>query len=238
MDEIYVLDKKVRLAQPKGGFRTSLDSVMLAAAVQAKNAETVLDAGCGVGGASFCLLHRLDVRLTGIDINAEYVELARTNNGLNARQGDFEVADIRDFRLNETHLFDHIMINPPFFEAGAHMPSPDLGRAQANGHLDEDLSLADWIKSAHRLVKSKGSITIIYPAYGIDRIIQAMGKRFGAIEIIPLWPKKDVDARRVIVRALKDRQTQARLLQGIILHNSDGSYTLEAEKILREGISI
>jgi len=238
MEEIYVLGKKVRLAQPQGGFRTSLDSVILAAAVPAKEGETVLDAGCGVGGAAFCLLHRVDVRLTGVDTNSEYIELAQKNNSLNGRQGDFQSGDIRDFRLNETHLFDHVMMNPPFFEAGAHMPSPDMGRAAANGHLNEDISLKDWIKAAHRLVKSKGSVTIIYPASGIDKIIQAMGKSFGALEIIPLWPKVGAEARRVIVRALKDRHTPARILHGIILHNPDGGYTLEAEKILRDGFPL
>ena len=238
MEEIYVLDRKVRLLQPEGGFRTSLDSVMLAAAVPARDGESVLDAGCGVGGAAFCLLHRMDARLTGIDINAEYIDLAVRNNALNPRQGVFAVADIRHYPTPAKPVFDHVMMNPPFFEAGAHTPSPNAGRATANGHQEADISLADWIHAAHRLVKSKGSITIIYPATGVDRIVEAMGRRFGAIEIIPLWPKSGEDARRVIVRARKDRQTPARIAAGIILHNPEGGYTLEAERILRDGVAI
>lgn len=238
MEEIYVLDRKVRLLQPECGFRTSMDSVMLAAAVPAQDGESVLDAGCGVGGAAFCLLHRIDARLTGIDVNAEYIDLAVRNNALNPRQGEFALADIREYPAPAKPVFDHIMMNPPFFEAGAHTPSPNAGRAAANGHQEEDISLAHWVHAAHRLVKSKGSMTIIYPATGVDRIVEAMGRRFGAIEIIPLWSKSGEDARRVVVRARKDRQTPARIAAGIILHNPDGSYTLEAERILRDGIAI
>ncbi len=234
--EIYVLDKKVRLMQPQGGgFRTSLDSVMLAAAVPAKVGQSVLDMGCGVGGASFCLLWREDVQLTGIDVNAGYVELARKNNDLNAKSARFDVADIREY---QSPLFDHVMLNPPFFEAGTHLSSPDEGKARANGHIDEDLSLKDWIKAAHRLVKSNGSMTIIYPSGGIDKIIQFMGKSFGAIEIIPLWQRAGAEARRVILRAIKDRQTPARILPGLILHETDGSYTIEADSVLRNGNKI
>ena len=230
--EIYVLDKKVRLLQPEGGFRTSLDSVMLAAAVPAKPGETVLDLGCGVGGASFCLLWRVDAKLTGIDINAEYIELAKANAPLNGKAAEFAVADIREY---QAPLFDHVMMNPPYLEAGAHLPSPNEGRAVANGHQDEDLSLKDWIKAGHRLVKSNGTLTIVYPTSGMDRIIQAFGRSFGAVEIIPLWPRVGVESKRVIIRAIKDRQTQARILPGLILHDLDGGYTIEADSVLRSG---
>ena len=82
--EIYVLDKKVRLLQPADGFRTSLDSVMLAAACPAQGGERVLDMGCGVGGALFCLLHRVpECYLTGIDIQSLCIELANKNKSLN-----------------------------------------------------------------------------------------------------------------------------------------------------------
>ncbi len=239
MEEIYVLDKKVQLLQPDGGFRTSLDSVMLAAACPANAGEKVLDAGCGVGGASFCLLWRVpEIRLTGVDWFGDYIELAKKNNALNGHSAEFVQSDIRQFNADSKPVFDHVIINPPFNEAGKHMPSPDEARAQANGHLQEDLTLSDWIKAAHRLVKSNGSVTIIYPAHGIDKILIGFGKAFGAIEIIPLWPRAGVEAKRVIVRAIKDRQTPSRILPGIVLHNEDGSYTTEADEILRTGRNI
>jgi tRNA1(Val) A37 N6-methylase TrmN6 len=239
-EEIYVLDKKVRLLQPpEGGFRTSLDSVMLAAACPAKAGENVLDAGCGVLGAGLCLLWRVpDLHLTGVDWEETYVGLARQNAALNGVEDRVRVqsSDIRayDPGLGKA-VFDHVIINPPYREAGRHTPSPDDLRAQALGHQVHDLTLDDWIKAGHRLVKSGGSVTIIYPTSGLAQILEAMGRKFGAVEMIPLWPRVEEESKRVIVRAIKDRQTPARLHFGLVLHEADGAYTAETEKILRDG---
>lgn len=232
--ETYVLNKKVRLLQPEaGGFRTSLDSVMLAAACPANESETVLDLGCGVGGAGLCVTWRAKVRLTGIDRETAYIELAQRNAALNQADAKFFVADIRNFTADQA--FSHVILNPPYREAGTHTPSPDAIRAHANGHLEGNLSLEDWIRAAHRNLQSKGSVTIVYPASGTDKILRAFGKKFGAIEIIPLWPRAGVEAKRVIIRALKDRQSPARILPGLVLHKENGDYTDDAEKILRSG---
>ncbi|HOO51008.1 MAG TPA: methyltransferase [Alphaproteobacteria bacterium] len=235
--EIHVLDKQVRLLQPAdGAFRTSLDSVMLAAACPAQKGDHVLDLGCGVGGAPFCLTFRCpEIRLSGIEREQVYYDLAQQNAALNdvSDRTEFYCCDIRDFEVLQKPIYDQVMLNPPFREAGDHTPSPHELRAVAHGHQDDELSLEDWIKVAHELVKNGGGVTIIYPASGTDRIIRALGKRFGAVEIIPLWPRASVEAKRVIIRAIKDRKTPARIHAGLVLHKEDGSYTDEAEHVLR-----
>lgn len=234
--EIHVLDHKVRLLQAEGGFRTSLDSVMVAAACPAKDGDRVLDMGCGVGGASFCILWRLPKsHVTGVDIQQDHVDLARRNIALNEREGyaDFVCEDIRDFRPEDR--FDHILCNPPYLDADSYTPSVLTRRATALGHHGSDVTLKDWIDAGFHNLKGGGSLTIIHRADYTDKIIHGMGKKFGAIEIIPLWPKAGQDARRVIVRAIKHRKTPCRLHSGIILHEDNGNYTKEADAILRDG---
>ncbi len=240
--EIQVLDKRVRLLQPAdGAFRTSLDSVMLAAACPAKSGDHVLDLGCGVGGASFCLTYRCpEIRLSGVEWEQVYFDLAQQNAALNgvSDRSEFYCCDIRDFEVPQKPIYDQVMLNPPFREARDHTPSPHELRAKAHGHQEEELSLEDWIKVAHRLLKNGGGITIIYPASGTDRIIRGLGKMFGAVEIIPLWPRVGVEAKRVIIRAIKDRKTPARIHAGLVLHEADGSYTTQADQVLRESREI
>lgn len=231
--EIYVLDKRVRLLQATGGFRTSLDSVMLAAACPAQGGDHVLDMGCGVGGAGFCVLFRVPgTHLTGVDIQGDHIALANQNIALNAMEGraDFINADIRDYTASQP--FDHVICNPPYMEAGTHMRSPSSAKATAHGH-DDDLSTEGWLEAGFRALKSSGTLTMIHRADKVDKIILGLKKRFGAVEVIPLWPRAGDDAKRVIVRAVKDRKTPARLHSGVILHNADGSYTDQAESILR-----
>lgn len=237
-EKIHVLDKKVPLLQPEQGFRTSLDSVMLAAACPAAGDDSVLDIGCGVGGAGFCLLYReKQLHLTGVDIQPIMVELANENAKLNGfeKQCNFVQSDVRSFT---SAVFDHVICNPPYLEAATHIPSPDESLAIARGHQNEDISLEDWIKTAHRLVKSNGSLTLIHRADRLDGILQALGKMFGKTEIFPLWPKTGQSASRVIVRTWKDKRSPLTLHNGLVLHDEGGKYTKEADAVLRDGMKL
>lgn len=264
--EIYVLNKRLKLRHSATGFKTSMDSVLLAAACPAVEGDHILDMGCGVGGAGLCVLTRVaGAKLSGVEIQGEHAELARQNAEANnmAERAEFITADIQGFRREKA--FHHIICNPPYLEAGKHLrspseekatamggvaytPHPTSGKAQApnlsypsplakgggvGGGIDNPV-LKDWIDTAHFCLKSNGSFTMIHRADKIDKIILGMGKRFGALEIIPLWPKAGQDAKRVIVRAIKDRKTPTSLKAGLILHNEDGSYTDRTEHILRE----
>lgn len=238
--EIYVLDQKIRLLQPADGFRTSLDSVMLAAACPAAAGDRVLDMGCGVGGASFCLLHRVpECQVTGVEIQSLCINLANQNKLLNnnTERCEFICGNVCEYSVeNPPGRFDHVICNPPYLEAGAHTQSPHEGKAVALGH--ESASLQDWLDAGFRNIKSGGTFTIIHRADMVDKIILGLGKRFGAVEIVPLWPRQGEIAKRIVIRAIRDRKTPATLHPGLVLHEKDGSYTPEAEKILRGGLPL
>lgn len=226
---IHVLDKKLALQQPENGFKTSIDAVLLAAACKAKAGERVLDLGCGVGSAGLCLLRRVDgLALTGIDIQSDQVEIAKENAAANELNATFETADIRGF---EAAPFDHIICNPPYNNAGAHLRSPSESKALAMGHAET--TLQDWMDAGNRLLKHGGSLTLIHKADAVDEIIKGLKNRFGAVEIIPLWPKAGEPAKRVIVRAVRNAKSPARIHAGLVLHQGSGDYTEEAENILR-----
>jgi tRNA1(Val) A37 N6-methylase TrmN6 len=199
--------------------------------------------GSGVGGAGFCLLARVpECHVTGVDIQADHVELAERNIELNKAAGRaaFICSNIMDFMTDSAaaERFDHVICNPPYLEAGAHTPSPQEKLATARGHAEEDMDVKSWVDSGFRLLQSGGSLTVIHRADQTDKIIQALGRRFGAVVIIPLWPYEGEAAKRVIIRAVKDRKTPASLHPGIILHAPGGAYTEAAEKILRDGLPI
>ncbi|MFP4314349.1 MAG: tRNA1(Val) (adenine(37)-N6)-methyltransferase [Alphaproteobacteria bacterium] len=230
---ISVLNGAVRLQQIEGGFKTSIDAVLLAASCPAKNGQSILDLGCGVGSAGLSVLHRLpQSTLKGIDIQADHIEIANGNAALNNRQAVFECADIRSY---QGALFDHVICNPPFEDAGAHLVSPSDKKAAARGHLQGDINLEDWVKCAFNNLKSGGSLSIIHKAGATQKILQAFGKSFGATEIIPLWPKSGKEAKRVIIRTRKHRKSPAHIHPGLVLHDEDGTYTKAAEMILRQG---
>lgn len=233
---IHILGKSVKLRQIEDGFHSGLDAVMLAAACPAKAGDHILDLGAGVGTAGLAVLRRApEVQLTGVEIQDDHAELAKHNAQENSMddRATFICEDIREYREQS---FDHVICNPPYMEAGAHAPSPSAKRAKALGH--EDTNLEDWIACAFECIKGQGSFTMIHRADHIDKIIQALGKRFGALQIIPLWPRHGHSAKRVIIRCWKHKKSPAEIHAGIMLHKEDGSYTDVAEEILRMAKSI
>lgn len=230
---ITVLNGAVKLLQIEDGFKTSIDAVLLAAACPAKVGERILDLGCGVGSAGLSAIARInDTHLTGVDIQPDHIETAMKNAAINnnSKRCVFINQDIRSY---DESGFDHVICNPPYEAGGHHFASPSPKNALARGHQEEGAGLEDWVKCAFRCVKSGGSFTLIHKAEELPTIIRALGKSFGATEIIPLWPKQGKAAKRVIIRAIKHRKSPATLHAGLVLHNEDGSYTAQANNILR-----
>ncbi len=245
--EIFLLNGAVRLHTPaRRGLKPTTDAVFLAAACLACPGDHILDLGCGVGTVGLCVGARVtNVQVTGVEREGDLGTIALNNALLNGVRGmDILTGDIRDcpVRLDQP-IFDHVVMNPPFYKEGTYIAPVDGVRARALGHHEDvgsekenrpSASLEDWIMAAHRSVKSNGSVTMIYHAESIDDIVAGGYRRFGGMTIIPLWPHAGESARRVIVRMVKDSRAPTILHPGLVLHRSDGEWTDEARKILME----
>lgn len=243
---IYVLNKALRLRQAQSGFKTSIESVFLGAACPARYGQSVLDMGCGVGSAGLCVLKRVDgTTLTGFDFQDSHIEIARFNaqeNGM-AERCAFQVADVRDYLDSVLGRFDHVICNPPYMSYGAHKPSPSEEKARAMGHIEDGLDLRIWVTRAWNHISGQGSLSIVHESGHLDSIIHALygergGRRFGRVEVFPLYSKAGRVAKRVIVRAWKHKQSPTILHPGLVVHDADGEYTKEAENVLRQAASL
>jgi tRNA1(Val) A37 N6-methylase TrmN6 len=230
-----LLGGRVRLAQPAQGYRVAIDPILLAASIAARPDERILDAGCGTGAAALCLAARVEnCTLTGVELDAELAALARSNVSANDMDGRIDVVEgsFDTYAVANSAMFDQVMSNPPFYEGERHTRSPRGTKATAHG--EGGLDITDWIKAAACALKPGGRLTLIHRADRIADLLSAFSGRFGAASIFPLWPKPGIEAKRILVTAIKGRRTLPRLLPGLVLHQADGAYTAQTEAILRD----
>jgi tRNA1(Val) A37 N6-methylase TrmN6 len=234
-----VLGGRLRLLQPRGGHRFGHDAILLAAAVGARAGERVLELGSGVGAAGLALAARIPgLSVSLVEIDARLADLAQENarrNGL--------VDRVSAHCLNATApaivfakaglpaaSFDHVLSNPPFNDPARHKASPDPVRRSAHVGLD----LRTWVATAARLLRPQGTLTLIYRADGLADVLTALGGDFGSIAVVPVFPKPNAQAIRIVVRSLKGNHGALALCPGLLL-NEGGRPTQAAEAILRGG---
>jgi len=222
-----LLSGRVALRQPATGYRVALDPVLLAAAARVAPGDSVADFGCGVGAAFLCVAARVpDVTVTGIETVDRLAALAQEN----ARANNL-VAEMIWGRVEEETIdpVDHVLMNPPFHDAGTDA-SENADKDLA--HRGRDRLIEDWIAIAHRSLRPRGRLSLIYRADRLSRVLAALHPRFQAVEILPLWPKAGAAAKRVIVRARRDVASPGALLPGLVLHEVGGGLTPAARAIV------
>ena len=241
--EDALLGGKLTLRQPLRGHRFGHDAVLLAAATSARKGEHAIELGAGVGAAGLALARRVEgLTVTLIELDPDLAALARENAARNAlaervRAVCLDVAapaaQFADAGLAPESA-DHVFMNPPFNTP--HNPSPDQARRLARAASPGTLTL--WIETAARLIRPQGALTLIWRADGLADLVGALASGFGAIAIVPVYPKPGAAAIRVLASAAKSSNAPLSILPGLILADGDNKPTRQADAILRDGAAL
>ena len=237
------LDGRVQIAQPRIGYRAATDPVYLAASVPAVAGDRVLDVGCGVGTASFCLGARVsNLIMAGIELQDDYAALAISNGVRNDLFLDVICAELQNSPPElRAQSFDHVMTNPPFFMENTMSPPEDVSKTLA--HV-ETMGLDLWIKLALKRLKPGGSFSIIHLTNRLPSILTSMDGACGNIRILPIAARTDRPAKRVLVQGIKSSKAPMQLLSPLIVHDGDvhdqdgDDYSAKARAILRDGAAL
>ena len=251
----HLLGGRVKLMQPKTGYRIGMDGALLAAACASlPKVKTALELGCGVGGALLSLkMRRPALALTGIEREPDYAALARKNIRLNDLsdvtiiEGDIgqgykaplsspalagEVAgEVPPEGAKHPPRFDLVFSNPPYFDDPATLRAPHEAKRPA---WIADDGLNAWLDFAQSAVVDQGHIVFIHRADRLADILGGLSKKCGSFVIRPIQPFVGKEAKRVLVRAQRLGKAPLRLLPPLILHdNGARKHTPEVESILR-----
>lgn len=238
-DDVF-LGGALHILQPKSGYRAGIDAVLLAAAAQ-HGGGLIADLGAGVGVAGLSAASRLqDAHVRMIERQAGLVELALANiarngmvNRVRAVHSDLtgKAAELRDEFPDDS--FQTVLANPPFFTNGRGTSSNVALKAAAHEMPESDLEL--WVRFAARIAEPGGHFLIIHRAEAAGQILAAMGRRFGAIKLVPIYARAGEPAIRVLMRGIKGSRGPLEICKPLILHGAESGFLPEVSAILRHG---
>jgi len=228
------LGGKVTAIQPAKGYRAGVDAVLLAASVPAKPGDTVLELGCGVGVASLCLGARIaGLDITGVELQSDYADLA-SQNGLEVVN-----ADLRDLPAGlRNRQFNHVMINPPYFDRATGSAAPNAGRDIAMGG---ETPLSDWINIAGKRLAPKGFFTMILRIERLPEVLTALNRRLGSIVVRPISARVASAPHLFLLQARHSGRAPFRLMAPLVMHDGTmhdadrENYTAQVNEVLRGG---
>lgn len=232
LTEDLLLGGRVRIRQPKVGYRVNVDTLLLAAAVEAAPGMRLLEAGCGVGAALLAVAARTEnASFVGVERDANMAAIARENLAMNGMSTRAEIVTGDVLGRDANHApFDGVFCNPPFDAEGDGRPP---SHARRHAYITEQ-PIELWVIALADRLKGGAALTLIHRAHKLPEILAALEGRLGGVQVLPVRPSADAPAKRVLVQARKGSRAPLKLLKGLDLHDASAAkYTPEAEALLR-----
>ena len=233
------LGGRIRLSQPRSGYRAGVDPVLLAASVPARAGQSVLELGTGTGAALLCLMARVPgLEGVGLERDARLAAFAARNAAANGISARIVEADLQQMPADLRAMsFDHVLANPPFFDRSGGSPAQEATREGGRG---EETPLSAWTEAGIRRLKPGGLLSIIQRIERLPDLLGCLDQRMGDVTVLPLAARSGREAKLFVLQAKKGARGRFRLLPAFVLHSgpahvADGDdYTPQATSILRD----
>lgn len=243
MPPLYTLDTlfdgKLICAQSQGGYRFSIDAVLLAHFAAPRRHERILDLGAGCGVVSLILACRYpDVTLTCLEIQESLVQLIRHNICENSLGGRLQVVfgDLCSIdRLVDADGHDLVVCNPPYYRVntGRH----NMNEEQAVARHEIKARLDDVVRAAAFALRTKGRLVMIYPASRIASLLSALKcNRLEPKRLRAVYSYPGTEASLCLIEAVKGGGDGLALMSPLYLYDYPGSdYSPEVAQWYRWG---
>jgi tRNA1Val (adenine37-N6)-methyltransferase len=225
---------RLKILQKKRGYRFSIDALLLAQFAEPGPVDRMIDLGTGCGVIPLIIAFRKKTgKITGVEIQPSLADLARRNAALNRLSTRITIVE-KDLRNLEGKgfkgNFDLVLSNPPYRKVGAGRVNPRREKALARHEFKA--TLQDVLRAAQYLLKEKGRLAMIYPASRAAELIYEMRQfHLEPKRLQFVYSRLLEEARLMMVEAFKEGRVQVRVLPPLILFDSGGNYTPEAQQI-------
>ncbi len=227
---------RLKILQPVKGYRFALDAVLLAGLSRPLPDENVVDLGTGCGVIPLIFAYRNQGKsITGIEIQEALAELASRNVEINSLKNKVKILK-GDFKKIREYLppeeADLVVSNPPYRKVRTGRINPNEEKALARHEILG--SVEDVLKAAKYLLKTKGRLATIYPAYRLAHLISAASKTgFEPKKLTVIYSAPGQSACLVYMEARKGGGEELHIDPPFYIYDASGDYSPQM-KVLYE----
>lgn len=226
--------KGISVIQKKNAFRFGIDAVLLANFARIKKGMTVIDLCTGTGIIPFIISGKTEAsKIIGIEIQEDMVDMANRSTAYNklSNKIKFIHGDITDNKLIKTITkADVITVNPPYKLKNSGILNPNDKNAIARHEIC--CNLEDVIIASRILLKDNGRMFMVHRPERLADILCLMRKyKIEPKTIQMIHPSVNKAPNIVLIEGHRDGGAFLKWEEPIYVHNEDGSYTNEIEKI-------
>ncbi len=228
----------LKIYQNPKWFSFSLDSVLLADFVKVNNKMRIIDFCSGNAPIPLFLSTKTKSSIIGVELQKEVFDLALKSVKINNLQNQIKILnmDVNDVsKMFDTDYFDLITCNPPYFKISDQSNVNDnLIKAIARHEIT--LNLENVFKTARKILKNNGKIAMVHRT---DRLIDILFlMRQNNIEpkrMKIVYPFKNAKSNLILIEGIKNGKPGFEIEKSMIVHNDDGSYSNEVQRIFNGG---
>lgn len=232
LDDLQI--KGYKIIQHPDKFCFGMDAVLLSGFATVNEGEKALDLGTGTGILPILLEAKYSGdRYTGLEIQAESVEMARRSVLYNDLQ---EKIDIIEGDIKEASVIfgkasmDVVTSNPPYMTNHHGLKNPNDAKAIARHELL--CSLDDVVRESAAVLKPKGRCYFVHRPSRLVEIFEAMRKyRIEPKRMRLVYPYVDKEPNMVLVEGVRGGRPQLTVESPLIVYDAPGKYTEEILEI-------
>ena len=174
MSNDYFKFKQFTIFQQDCAMKVGTDATLLGAWAEMPQTEgepaRILDIGCGSGIIAIMMAQRYQfANVVGIEIDGKAAAQATENAKASPFSGRISIFHCPLQNFDDTHGFDAIVCNPPYFSNS--LKCPDQSRTLSR-HTDS-LSFDELFRNAYRLLTDDGVFSLIIPTLSLHSAEEA-----------------------------------------------------------------
>ena len=234
MDDVTidsVFQGRLQVKQGRGGYRFSIEAVILAHFAGPLTSEKVLDLGTGCGIIPLILSHRYEgISIHGVEIQPELARIAAENICDNGMRGRIRIHCCNMKQVTGDLISgpaDLVICNPPFHQVVSGRLNPNRQRAIARHEIE--VTLSELVETAARMLCEGGRFLTVYPVGRMTDMLSEMRRKGMEPKILRMvHPRENGPAKLFLVEGKKGGQPGMGVPPPLALYQAAGGYTDEA----------